>query len=103
GLARDAAGNLYVAERGANRVRRVDAASGTISTVAGNGGKGFSGDNGAATAAVLDSPSAVAFDADGNLVIGDIGNGRVRLVDKVTGVIRTIVGGGSPADGRGDG
>ncbi|MEO6324750.1 MAG: hypothetical protein ABIT01_16635, partial [Thermoanaerobaculia bacterium] len=103
GLARDAAGNLYVAERGANRVRRVDSGNGTISTVAGNGGRGFAGDNGPATAAVLDGPCGLAIDPDGNLVIADTGNGRVRLVDKVTGLIRTIAGGGSPADNLGDG
>ena len=80
GVAVDAAGNRYVAAPDLNRVLKLDAA-GTITTVAGNGTPGFSGDNGPATAASLCSPSGVALDAAGNLYIADQGNKRIRRVD----------------------
>ena len=76
----DGAGDVFVADTANNRVRRVDAASGVIDTVAGNGLFGFGGDGGPATAAVLAFPSGVAMDSDGNLLIADRLNHRVRLV-----------------------
>jgi streptogramin lyase len=71
GVAVDAQGNVYIADRGNNRVRRVDAATGIISTVAGNGTRGFSGDGGAATSAELSGPWAVAVDNSHNIFIAD--------------------------------
>jgi sugar lactone lactonase YvrE len=79
GLAVDAAGNLFIADNNNNRVRKVTPA-GVISTVAGNGTAGFSGDGGPATSAQLKSPSGVAVDTAGNLFIADSGNHRVRKV-----------------------
>jgi secreted PhoX family phosphatase len=95
GLAIDRAGNLIIADTNNNRVRVVAGQSGTfygramtaghIYTVAGTGTVGFSGDGGPATAAKLFTPEAVAVDRSGNLVIGDAGNGRVRVVAARTG------------------
>lgn len=100
GLAVDAEGNLYVAERGGHRIRRIDAA-GRISTVAGDGRPGYGGDGGAAREARLDSPAGLAVDRDGNLYIADTGNHRVRYVAR-DGMIRTIAGDGT-AGFAGDG
>jgi hypothetical protein len=98
-VAVDGAGNLFIADDN-NRIRRVDAATGIISTVAGNGTAGFSGDDGPATAAQLNSPRGIAVDAAGNLYIAEFFNSRIRKVDAVTGVITTIVGDGHvPGDG----
>jgi sugar lactone lactonase YvrE len=93
GLAVDARGNLYVADRNNNRVRRIDR-HGIITTFAGTGAPGFSGDGGSAKAAKLNSPVGLAIDTAGNLYIADSGNNRVRRVDP-HGVITTFVGGGS--------
>ncbi len=100
GVAVDTAGNLFIAERSNNRVRKVTP-GGVISTVAGNGTGGFRGDGGPATSAQLDSPSGVAVDTAGNLFIADTSNQRVR---KVTpgGVISTVAGIGTGGF-RGDG
>jgi len=81
GLALDASGNLYLADPCNQRVRKVDASSGIITTVAGNGSFAFLGDNGPATSASLGSPYSVAVDAAGNLFIADLGNYRIRRVD----------------------
>ncbi|MDX2044345.1 MAG: hypothetical protein SF097_24260 [Acidobacteriota bacterium] len=89
----DAAGNLYFADLNNHRVRRV-ATTGVITTVAGNGTQGFSGDNGPATSAQLNQPLGVALDRNGNLLIADWGNNRVRRINAVTGVITTIAGTG---------
>jgi uncharacterized protein (TIGR03437 family) len=91
GLAFDAAGNLYVADASAHRVRRI-APTGIITTVAGNGQRGFSGDGGSATAASLSNPYGLATDPTGNLYIADLGNSRVRHVSP-DGRIRTVAGG----------
>ncbi|MBK8125111.1 MAG: hypothetical protein IPK56_00080 [Elusimicrobia bacterium] len=90
GLAVDAGGNLYIADTGNHRVRRVDA-DGVITTVAGNGNGAYAGDNGPATQANLNHPMGVAVDAEGNLYIADTDNHRVRKVD-VEGVITTVAG-----------
>ncbi|MBU6402749.1 MAG: SMP-30/gluconolactonase/LRE family protein, partial [Verrucomicrobia bacterium] len=92
GVAVDTAGNLFIAESGRNRIRKVDT-NGIISTVAGNGASGYGGDSRLATDARLTSPSAVAVDAAGNLYISDSGNTRIREVD-TNGVIFTVAGGG---------
>jgi sugar lactone lactonase YvrE len=93
-LALDAAGNLYVADTGNHRVRRIAAATGAIATVVGNGVEGYAGDGGVAIAANLDSPNGLAVDAAGNLYIADTHNGRVREVSAATGVISTVAGAG---------
>src|SRR5439155_1311553 len=101
GVALDGAGNIFIADSENDRIRRVDAGTGTITTVAGTGTEGFSGDGGPATAAELMGPSGVALDGAGNLFIADTGNARVRRVDAGTGTITTVAGGG--ADFPGDG
>jgi uncharacterized repeat protein (TIGR01451 family) len=93
GLAVDPSGNLYVSDVGHNVVRMV-AASGMISTVAGNGTYGYSGDGGAATSAELRYPYGVAVDTSGNLYIADYGNQRIRKVG-ASGTITTVAGNGS--------
>jgi trimeric autotransporter adhesin len=92
-VAVDAAGNIYIGVW--NRIRRVDAATGIITTVAGGGSSASIGDGGPATAAQLLYPGGVSVDAAGNLYIADTGNGRIRKVDAVTKIITTIAGGGS--------
>jgi len=87
-------GDLYIADTGNHRIRKVDG-DGYISTIAGTGTQGYSGDEGAATAAKLDSPSGVAIDTSGNVYIADTGNNRIRKVDAATGIITTIAGDGT--------
>lgn len=94
-LAVDGNGNLFISDF-YNRVRRVDADTGIITTVAGNGEKGFSGDGGPATEASFARPSAVAVDTAGNLFIADAMDHRIRRVDTKTGVITTFAGIGKP-------
>ena len=94
-------GSLYIADLDNNMVRRVST-GGTISTVAGNGNRGFTGDGGPATAAALNDPAAVVVNPAGDLYIGDSGNNRVRRVD-TTGKINTIIGTGAEAYGGDDG
>ena len=96
----DASGNYYVVDRSNNCIRKIDA-SGTITTIAGTGTAGFSGDGGPATAARLNSPSGAVLDAAGNLYIADSYNNRIRKVD-ASGTITTIAGTGATGDG-GDG
>ena len=100
GVALDGAGNLYIADSNNRRIRKVDAA-GMISTVAGDGTRGYGGDGGPATAAQLGSPWGVATDGSGNLYIADIGNWRIRKVD-AAGDISTVAGDGTLGFG-GDG
>jgi sugar lactone lactonase YvrE len=95
GVALDASGNLYIADTTNMRVRRVDASTGIITTVAGNGVQGSSGDNGAATSAELNHLMGVSADASGNLYIADTGNMRVRKVDVSTGKISAMAGNGT--------
>jgi sugar lactone lactonase YvrE len=91
GLALDAKGNLYVAEPDEGVVRRIDT-RGVITTVAGTGQLGFSGDKGPANRAKLNAPFGLVMDAAGNLYIADNGNGRIRRVDR-KGVITTFFNG----------
>jgi hypothetical protein len=102
GVALDASGNVFVSELSSDVIRRVDAITGTITTVAGNGSGGFSGDGGPATAAQLQDPNGVALDGAGNLFFVDTGNNRVRRVAAGSGTITTIAGTGSNGYG-GDG
>ena len=97
-VAIDADGNLFIADPGNNVVRKVEShgiygSFGIITTVAGNGTPGFSGDGGPATNATLTYPSAVAFDVGGNLFIVDQFNNRIRKVD-TNGIITTVAGSG---------
>ena len=96
----DAAGNMYVVERLNHVVRRVDHLTHIITTIAGSGKPGFGGDGGPATRAMLREPHSIAFDKDGNLLICDIGNHRLRRVNMKTGVIDTIAGNGEARDPR---
>ena len=108
-IAFDGAGNLYIADQGNNTIRKVDATTQQISTVAGGGlrasGPDGLGDGGPATSALLNGPNDVTVDAAGALYIADSMNGLVRRVDAVTGVISVVAGGGngSGTDGIGDG
>lgn len=103
GLSLDAAGNIYVADYVQRRVRRVDATTRIISTVAGNGQERFSGDNGPATAAALTFPQFVAVDRAGDIFIAEsYPDYQVRKVAASSGIITTVAGGGAPLDGLGD-
>ena len=93
----DTEGHLYIVERDNHAVRRVDARTGVITTVAGTGVAGFSGDGGPATAAQLSRPHSIVFDPDGRLLICDIGNHRMRRVDLARGRIETFAGTGERA------
>jgi trimeric autotransporter adhesin len=101
GVAVDGGGNLYIADTGNEVVRKVSP-DGTISTVAGTGIRGYTGDGGPARNALLDGPEAVAVDAAGNLYIADTFNGRIRRVG-TDGVITTVAGVGSTGIYSGDG
>ncbi|MDB5101062.1 MAG: repeat-containing protein [Cyanobacteria bacterium RYN_339] len=96
----DAAGNIFVADEGNHKVRRIDAKTGKITTVAGNGKGSYGGDNGPGAQAALFNPRCVALDGAGNLYIGDQTNARIRRVDAKTQVITTVVGNPGP-DGNG--
>lgn len=90
----DANGNLYIADTGNNRIREVS--NGTITTVAGTGSAGYSGDGGLATSAMLNQPFSVVVDSQGNIFFSDYGNLVVRRVDAVTHIITTYAGNGLP-------
>jgi myo-inositol-hexaphosphate 3-phosphohydrolase/streptogramin lyase len=90
----DANGNLYITDTENHRVRKVDS-TGKITTIAGTGTAGYSGDNGPATSAMLDNPHGVAVDAAGNVYIADSPNQRIRKVSPTTGIITTVAGTGS--------
>ena len=93
-VAVDGSGNVYIADRENHRVRRVSS-GGTITTIAGTGQSGFSGDGGPAASAQLDLPSGVALDGQGNIYIADLGNDRIRKM-RPGGTITTFAGGGTP-------
>jgi len=94
GVAIDGGGNMFIADSSNNVIRRVDAVSGVITTIAGTGVAGFSGDSGPGTAAQLNRPTHVVFDRTVNLYITDASNNRIREVNAVTGEITTIAGNG---------
>jgi len=95
GIAFDSQNNLYIVDVNNSRVRRVDATTGIIISVAGNGSFGFGGDGGPALSASLRNARGVVVDGAGNIIIADLGNLRVRRVDAATGTISTIVGTGA--------
>ncbi|MBW1803816.1 MAG: T9SS type A sorting domain-containing protein, partial [Deltaproteobacteria bacterium] len=102
GIFMDSGGNLFVADRYNHRIRRIDGQTGIITTFAGTGVGGFSGDSGLATEANLTWPFDIFVDAEGDLFLTDYGNHRVRWVDGQTGIINTIAGTGD-AGFSGDG
>jgi len=102
GLAVDGDGVLYIADSGNGRIRAVDA-SGNISTIAGTGTAGFSGDGGPATAAKLSTPTDVAIGPGGTLYVADANNNRVRVVDLASGNISTFAGSGTSGFSGDDG
>jgi len=90
GLVTDGNGNVYIADFGNSRIRKVDTL-GIITTIAGNGTPAFGGDGGAATLASIDSPTALTIDKWGNIYVADYGNHRIRRID-TTGIITTVAG-----------
>jgi sugar lactone lactonase YvrE len=94
GLALDTGNNLYIADTHNHRIRRLNLATGIITTVAGTDVSGFSGDNAAAATAQLNLPTALALDTANNLYLADTGNHRIRRIDAATGIISTIAGNG---------
>ncbi|MCO5165610.1 MAG: fibronectin type III domain-containing protein [Planctomycetes bacterium] len=94
GLAFDATGNLLIADTENHRIRRVDAVTGVVTTVAGTGAYGFSGDGGPATGAALARPADLAVGPAGDLFVVDLDNRRVRRMSAATGVITTFAGNG---------
>lgn len=94
GIAIDSVGNIYIPDVASNVVRKVSSATGIITTIAGTGTQGFSGDGGPATSAQLNAPVAVAVDAAGDVYILDGGNDRVRKLAASTGIITSVVGNG---------
>lgn len=100
GLTVDGAGNIYIADSYHNKISRINSA-GIMSTIAGNGTQGYSGDGGLATSCELYQPTGVAADANGNIFIADYGNNRIRVVN-ASGIISTFAGNGIQGYG-GDG
>ena len=95
-------GNLYIADRYNQRIRKINLGTGIITTVAGSGAAGYGGDSGVATAAQLNYPYGLSFDPAGNMYIADTNNHRIRKVAAGSGIITTIAGTGA-AGYNGDG
>src|SRR5229473_3205009 len=97
GLALDAANNLYLADTHNHRIRKITATTGIITTIAGTGAPGFSGDTTVATTATLALPHGITIDPAGNLYLADTQNHRIRRIDATTGIITTVAGDGTQA------
>jgi len=95
GLDVDSSGNVYFSDYGNNRVRKITALTGIISTYAGTGSVGYSGDGGVASSAALNNPCGLSLDSTGNMYIGDVASHRIRKITASTSVITTIAGTGS--------
>jgi sugar lactone lactonase YvrE len=102
GVAEDQQGNYYVSELDGHRIRKINASNGKISTIAGTGIAGYNGDGILASAGELNSPAHIKFDPQGDLVVSDSGNCRVRKIDS-WGIITTIAGNGTCGSPSGDG
>jgi hypothetical protein len=100
GLLLDANGNLYFASEG-DRIRKMSAANGVISTIAGGVGISYGGDGGPAMQAHFNNPDGLAMDGRGNIYVADFGNQRIRMIDAATGIVTTVVGSGPLMPGRG--
>ncbi len=99
----DKQGNMFFVEMMNNVIRRVDANSGIITTIAGTGAAGYGGDGGPAIKAVFNRPHSIALDHRGGLYVADIGNHRIRRIDLETGLVESIAGNGgklAPQDGQ---
>jgi DNA-binding beta-propeller fold protein YncE len=94
GVAVDSSGNVYIADTSNSRIRKITASTGIISTIAGTGAAGFSGDGNAATSAQLYNPYGVAVDSSGNVYIADTNTHRIRKITASSGNISTIAGTG---------
>ena len=90
----DSNGNVLISDQYNHRVRKVDAVTGIITTIAGNGTPGFSGDGGLAIHAKLNQPTGLFVDKQNNIYVAEYGNGTVRRIDAVTGIITTVAGTG---------
>src|SRR5215468_5347513 len=95
----DAQGHLYVAEATNHCIRRIDPVTGMITTVAGTGAVGYSGDGGPATRATLNQPYSLQIDTNGDIYIVDRLNAVIRKVEATTGMITTVAGTGEPGSG----
>jgi len=96
GISFDSTGNLYIADCNNSLIRKVVISTGIISTVAGNGTIGYSGDGGDATSASFNFPNSIAVDSVGNFYIADSGNDNIRKVTALTGIVSTVAGNGVP-------
>jgi len=103
GVFRDRSGNIYIADQGNNKIRMVDHATKNISTIAGTGTAGFSGDSALATLAKLSSPTQIFVDSSYNIYFSDQGNHVVRKISSSTGFISTVAGTGTTSGYSGDG
>ncbi|WP_161570822.1 Ig-like domain repeat protein [Granulicella sibirica] len=103
GVAADASGNVFLSDTNNSRIRRIDAQTGLISTVAGTGSAGTSGDNGPATSAALNTPAAMIIDGAGDIIFADSQNHAIRKVSLATGTLSTIAGRLGTAGFAGDG
>ncbi len=92
GVVVDGNGNLYLADSNNDRIRKVNAQTGLISTIVGNGTGGYAGDGGPATSAMISNPAGLALDGAGNLYFADSNNDIIRRVDAVSGIITTVAG-----------
>ena len=94
---------VFIADGNNNRIRKINSATGIITTIAGTGVQGFSGDSSLAINAQLSFPRSVSFDTSGNMYITDAGNNRIRRIDAITGIITTIAGNGTQGGGGDNG
>ena len=99
----DASGNIYISDYSNNRIRKVTASTGIITTIAGTGTAGYSGDGGVATNAEINKPNGICLDASGNVYFSDKGNNRIRKITISTGIISTIAGYTTTVGYSGDG
>ena len=99
----DSVGNLYIAEHSSNRIRKVTISSGIITTIAGNGKEGYSGDGGLAINGELKGPSSMVLDGMGNLYISESGSSRIRKVNASSGIITTVAGNGKNVSNSNEG